>query len=105
MQSLRVATKLLPGILFLLLAVSAPLPLCIAVTVEEIYDDGSGEGFKDGTDLTQTEKTFLAGRRNDADTLGEARKNAFEHAIFILESGLTNTNTIRISTEFVIFSG
>lgn len=55
MQSLRVATKLLPGILFFLLAVSAPLPLCIAVTVEEIYDDDSGERFKDGTDLTQTE--------------------------------------------------
>ncbi len=105
MQSLSVAKKLLPGILFLLLAAMAPLPPCIAVTVEEIYDDDTGEGFKDGTDLTQAEKTFLSARGNDAETVGEARKNAFENATSILEGRLTNTNTIRISAEFAIFSG
>ena len=105
MQSLSVAKKLLPGILFLLLAVFSPLPTCVAVTIEEIYDDDDGEGFKDETELTQTQKDLLAADGNDAETLGEARKNAFEHATSLLESRLTNTNTIRISVEFAIFSG
>ena len=101
MQSLSVANKLLPGILFLLLAAFAPLPPCVAVTIEEIYDDDDGEGFLDETELTQTQKDFLSQRGNDAETLGEARKNAFEHATSLLESTLTNTNTIRIGVEFV----
>ena len=104
MQSLSVANKLLPGILFLLLAAFAPLPPCVAVTIEEIYDDDDGEGFLDETELTQTQKDFLSQRGNDAETLGEARKNAFEHTTSLLESTLTNTNTIRIGVEFVIFS-
>ena len=105
MQSLSVASKLLPGILFLLLAVFSPLPTCVAVTIEEIYDDDDGEGFLDETELTQTQKDLLAADGNDAETLGEARKNAFEHATSLLESRLTNTNTVRIGVEFVIFSG
>ena len=104
MQPLSVA-KILPGILFFLLAAFSPTLPCVAVTIEEIYDDDAGEGFLDGTDLTQAEKDFLATRRNNAETLGEARKNAFEHATSILESRLTNTNTIRISANFVIFDG
>ena len=104
MQPLSVA-KILPGILFLLLATFAPSLPCVAVTIEEIYDDDAGEGFLDGTDLTQAEKDFLATRGNNAETRGEARKNAFEHATSILESRLTNTNTIRISAKFVIFDG
>ena len=39
MQSLSAAKKLLPGVLFLLLATMAPLLPCVAVTVEEIYGD------------------------------------------------------------------
>ena len=105
MQPLSVANKLLPGILFILLAAFAPPLPGQAVTIEEIYSDDDGEGFKDGTDLTQAEKDFLATLGNDAETLGEARKNAFEHATSILESRLTNTNTIRIGVDFVIFSG
>ena len=103
MQSLSVAKKLLPGVFFLLLAVSAPMPPCIAVTVEEIYDDDTGEGFRDGTDLTQAEKDLISPSGNDAETLGEARTKAFEYASSLLENTLTNTSTIRISTEFVIF--
>ena len=103
-QSLSVAKKLLPGALFLLLAVVAPLPPCIAVTVEEIYDDDTGEGFKDGTDLTQAEKDLISPSGNDAETLGEARTKAFEYATTLLESTLTNSSTIRISARFVVFS-
>ena len=54
--------------------------------------------------LRRPKKDFLSQRGNDAETLGEARKNAFEHATSLLESTLTNTNTIRIGVEFVIFS-
>ena len=72
---------------------------------KKIYDDDDGEGFKDETALTQTQKDFLAMRGNDAETLGEARKNALEHVTSLLESRLTNTNTIRISAKFVFFSG
>lgn len=103
MQSLSVAKKLLPGALFLLLALMAPLPPCIAVTIEEIYDDDTGEGFKDGTDLTQAEKDLISPSGNDAETLGEARTKAFEHATSLLEGTLTNSSTIRISARFVIF--
>ena len=105
MQSLSVAKKLLPGILFLLLAVSAPMPPCVAVTIEEIYGDDTGEGFKDETDLTQAEKNLISPSGNDAETLGEARTKAFEHATSILESALTNNSTIRISTRFGFFTG
>ena len=103
MRSLSVAKKLLPGILFLLLAVLAPAAPCVAVTIEEIYDDNDGEGFKDATPLTQIEQNSLAASGNNATTLGEARKKAFEHATSILESTLTNTNTIRISAQFVTY--
>ena len=105
MQSLGVAKKLLPGVLFLLLATFASLPPCVAVTIEEIYDDDTGEGFKDETDLTQAEKNLISPSGNDAQTLGEARTKAFEHTTSLLESTLTNTNTIRISARFVFFSG
>ncbi|MXW22592.1 MAG: hypothetical protein F4X55_07550 [Candidatus Dadabacteria bacterium] len=80
MQSLSVVKKLLPGALFLLLVVMAPLPPCIAVTVEEIYDDDTGEGFKDGTDLTQAEKDLISPSGNDAEILEEVRTKAFEYA-------------------------
>lgn len=105
MQSLSVAKKLLPGVIFLLLAAVAPLPPCVAVTVEEIYDDDTGEGFKDGTDLAQAEKNLISPSGNDAETLGEARTKAFEYATSLLEGTLTNSSTIRISARFVIFSG
>ena len=105
MQPLSVANKLLPGILLLLLAAFAPPLPCAAVTIEEIYSDDDGEGFKDETDLTQTQKDLISPSGNDAETLGEARTKAFEHAASILERALAQSNTIRISAKFVIFSG
>ena len=99
MQSLRAVSKLFPGILFLLLVFSFPSPPpCVAVTIEKIYDDETGEGFLD-------EETKIGDKDpgNDGETLGEARKIAFEHATSILEDILTDTNTIRISAKFAIF--
>lgn len=58
-----------------------------------------GEGFRDETDLTQAQKDFLSMRGNDDDTRAEARKNAFEHATFILEGNLAGTRTIRVSAN------
>ena len=104
MQSLNIAKKLLPGVLFLLLGAFAPLTPCVAVTIEEIYDDDTGEGFKDGTDLTQAEKNLISPSGNDAETLGEARTKAFEHATSLLENTLTDSSTIRVSAKFEIFS-
>ncbi len=105
MQSLSTLKEFLPGILFFLLAAFAPMLPCVAVTIVEIYNDDAGEGFLDKTELTEAQKAFLSGRENDAETYGEARKNAFEHASSILESRLTNTNTIRVSAKFEIFDG
>ncbi len=105
MQSLSTLKEFFPGLLFFLLVAFTPMPPCVAVTIIEIYNDKAGEGFLDETELTEAQKTFLSGRGNDAETRGEARKNAFEHATSILESRLTNTNTIRVSAKFEIFDG
>ena len=105
MQPLSVANKLLPGILLLLLAAFAPPLPCAAVTIEEIYSDDDGEGFKDETGLTQAQKDLISPSGNDAETLGEARTKAFEHAASILERALAQSSTIRISAKFVIFPG
>ena len=105
MQPLSVANKLLPGILLLLLAAFAPPLPGQAVTIEEIYSDDDGEGFKDETDLTQAQKDLISPSGNNAETLGEARTKSFGHVASLLEDILTPSNTIRISTKFVIFSG
>ena len=107
MQSLSDAKKFLPGTLFLLLAIFAPLHPCIVVTVEEIYSDYAGEGFKDETDLTQAEKDLISPSGNDAETLGEAREFAsssnskvvFANALSELESALTSKEA-RESLQF-----
>ena len=88
-----------------MLVVLAPLPLCVAVTFEAIYDDNARDGLKDETALRRIEKEFLSSRGNNAETVGDARKNAFERAISLLESSLINTNTIRISAKFLIPPG
>ena len=105
MRSLAGAGKLLFIILLVLAAMLwAPLP-CAAVVIHEIYSDAPGEGFKDTTPLPQDQRDMLSSRGNNAQTLGEARKNAFEHATSTLERRLTNSSTIRIEAEFVFFDG
>ena len=105
MRPLAGAGKLLSIILLVLGAMLwAPLP-CAAVVIHEIYSDAPGEGFKDTTPLSQNQRDMLSSRGNNAQTLGEARKNAFEHATSTLERRLTNSSTIRIEAEFVFFDG
>ena len=74
---------------FLLILFFSPLPECVAVNMQAVYDPGerSGrEGFFD-------------------DTLGEARRNAFERVLCVFGNTLRGDFTIRVSARFGSFSG
>ena len=88
--------KFLLTVVFFLLSV----PYSISATIEPIYEDEEGKGFKDETPLTQEDRNFLLEHGNDAHTLGEARKNAFEYASSLLAGRLATDNTIRVSASF-----
>ena len=69
--------------LFLLILFFSPLPECVAVTAQAVYDPrerSGGEGFFD-------------------ETLGEARRNALERVLCVLENMLRGDFTIRVSAE------
>ena len=57
---------------------------CSAVTIEILYTDASGVGFKDNEPLTEEQRSLLEETGNNAQTLGQARKNALEYAIGLL---------------------
>ena len=74
---------------FLLILFFSPLPECVAVNMQAVYDPGErsgGEGFFD-------------------DTLGEARRNAFERVLCVFENTLRGEFTIRVSARFGSFPG
>lgn len=74
---------------FLLILFFSPLPECVAVNMQAVYDPGErsgGEGFFD-------------------DTLGEARRNAFERVLCVFENTLRGDFTIRVSAGFGSFPG
>ncbi len=74
---------------FLLILFFSPLPECVAVNMQAVYDpdERSGrEGFFD-------------------DTLGEARRNALERVLCVLGNTLRGDFTIRVSTGFGSFPG
>lgn len=74
---------------FLLILFFSPLPECVAVDMQAVYDPGErsgGEGFFD-------------------DTLGEARRNAFERVLCVFENTLRGDFTIRVSARFGSFPG
>ncbi|MYB27374.1 MAG: hypothetical protein F4X32_07760 [Candidatus Dadabacteria bacterium] len=91
------------GVLFFLLTVFPAVPYSGAVTIKAIYADVPGVGFNDMTGFTDEERALLADNGNNASTLGEARKNAFEHAAGLLERKLPGQNTIRIEVSFGSF--
>ena len=66
------------------------VPYCISATIEAVYEDEEGKGFNDET-------PYLV---DSPQTLGEARKNAFEHAASLLGSRLATDNTIRVGASF-----
>ena len=90
------ADALSVGLLFFLLGVFSVVPESTAVTFRFLYTDVSGIGFNDPTELAQEDKDLLAGSGNNATALGEARKNALEHAASLLGSRLPGENVIRV---------
>ncbi len=91
------------GLLFFLLTVFPAVPYSGAVTIEAIYTDVPGIGFNDTTGLTEEQKARLGDGGNNASTLGQARRNAFEHAAGLLEEKLPGQNTIRVEASFRSF--
>ena len=84
------------GVLFFLLTLFPAGPYCGAVTIEAQY----GTGFNDTTRLTEEERALLGDSGNNASTLGQARRNAFEYAAGLLEDRLPGSNTIRVGVSF-----
>lgn len=92
------------GLLFFLLAVFPAVPYCGAVTIKAIYKDVSGIRFNDTTGLTEERRELLGDNGNHAGTLGEARRNAFEHAAGLLGRKLPGPpDTIRVEASFRFF--
>ena len=101
---LRSGANNLPiGVLFFLLTVFPAVPYGGAVTIQAIYTDAPGVGFNDTAGLTEEERELLADNGNNAGTLGQARRNAFEHAAGLLERKLPGQNTIRVEVSFGSF--
>ena len=88
------------GLFFLLLTVFSAVPQSAAITFEPLYVDAPGTGFYDRTPLTATEKTLLLADGNVAQTLGEARRNAFRVALDLFEIWLVGDNTVRVEASF-----
>ena len=94
------------GTLFFLLILFLSVPYCGAVTIKALYADAPGTGFNDTTRLTEEKRTLFGdngNNGNNANTLGQARRNAFEHAARLLENRLPGPNTIRVEVLFRFF--
>ncbi len=86
-------------LLFVLGAFSS-VPDSSAITFEPLYVDAQGTGFYDLTPLTATEKTLLLAGGNTAQTLGEARRNAFEAVLRQFEFWFIGRTTVRVQASF-----
>ena len=86
--------------IFLLVAVFSPSSPSVAVTFMPVYVDGPGEGVNDPTVLTETQKAVIRTNGNDAETLGEARRNAIQEAFRILGNKLLGDFTIKVKVNF-----
>ncbi len=87
----------------LLFCVLFPASPSVAATIVPVYDsdERSGQtGFYDDTALTQQEKNEIAPSGNDAETLGEARRKALEHALGLIAPKLGGSVTIRVDVAF-----
>ena len=88
------------GLFFLLLTVFSAVPQSMAITFEPIYIDARGTGFYDETPLDETRKALIHADGNLAETLGEARRNAFRAALDLFEIWLVGDNTVRVEASF-----
>ncbi len=80
------------------------VPYCAAITVQFLYNDSPGVGFKDLTELTQEDRELLDSDGNNANTLGQARRNALEYAGSLLESRLPGQNIVRVEVSFEVIT-
>ncbi len=86
--------------LFFLPVVFSPDPYCFAITIEVTYTDEQGTGFYDEAELTEEQKALLGEAGNEAQTLGEARRNAFEYAADLLADKLGGDTSVNIEASF-----
>ncbi len=82
-----------------------PVHYGVSITLTPIYVDDPSTGFKDTTTLSDSEKQILSAAGNNAVTLGEARKNAFEHVLGVFEKKLRGRTVVTVSARFKSFSG
>lgn len=88
------------GLILFLLGVFSGVPDSVAITFEPLYVDAPGTGFYDRTPLTATEKTLLLADGNVAQTLGEARRNAFEAVLDVFGLWFIGNSTVRVEASF-----
>jgi len=87
----------------LLFCVLFPASPSVAAPIVPVYssDERNGPtGFFDDTALTQQEKNEIAPSGNDAETLGEARRKALEHALGLIAPKLGGSVTVRVDVAF-----
>ena len=93
--------QFLAGLFFLLLMAFSAVPQSVAITFEPIYADAPGTGFYDETPLDEEHKALIHDNFGfSAETLGEARRIAFEFALALFEIWLVGDNTVRVEASF-----
>ncbi len=88
------------GTLFFLLSFFSWVPNSLSITFEPLYIDAPRTGFYDRSSLTPTEKTLFLAGGNNAQTLGEARRNAFEAVLNQFELWFVGNSTVRVQASF-----
>ena len=87
----------------LLFCVFFPASSGVAATIVPIYnpeEETGRTGFFDVTPLTQEERNRIGPSGNDAETLGDARKKALEHALGLIADKLEGSVTVRVDVGF-----
>ncbi len=97
--------KLLCIVLTLVFLLSFPTHYGFSITIKPFYVDNLEEGFKSTSVLSDQQKQDLSARGNKANTLGELRKNALEHAFSIIEKKISSKNdSVSVEVEFFSFN-
>ena len=94
---IRLVTFLLPFLVLL------PVFPGGAVTITPVYDPeerSARTGFYDDERLTPEQRAEIGPSGNDAETLGEARRNALEYALGLIEAKLGGGTSIGVEVKF-----
>ena len=96
-MKVRLVAFLLPFFVFL------PVFPGGAVTITPVYDPeerSERTGFYDDDRLTPEQRAEIGPSGNDAATLGEARRNALEHAFGLVEAKLGGSTNVTVEVKF-----